>query len=179
MNFKEFQKDMRIAYLGGGTGILVSGVIWLISGLSGMYLTKEISILIFFIGGMIIYPLGVFSAKLFNRSGKHQKDNPLAKLAIESTAILFVGLFIAYSIFQIQKLWFFPVMLMIIGVRYFVFQSIYGMKTYWILGLFLTVSGVLCLISYQPFHMGGITGGIIELLFGVLVIVMERKTNET
>jgi len=179
MNFKEFQKDMRNAYLGGGTGILVSGVIWLISGLAGMYLTEETSILIFFIGGMLIYPLGVFSAKLSNRSGKHQKNNPLAKLAIESTAILFIGLFIAYSIFQIQKSWFFPVMLMIIGVRYLVFQSIYGMKVYWILGLFLIVSGMLCLISNQPFHFGGITGGIIELIFGVTVIVMERKTNET
>tara|TARA_R110000737_G_scaffold321356_1_gene333296 strand:- start:49 stop:588 length:540 start_codon:yes stop_codon:yes gene_type:complete len=179
MNFKEFQKDMRIAYLGGGTGILVSGVVWLISGLAGIYLTKETSVLTFFIGGMLIYPLGVFSAKLLNRSGKHQENNPLAKLAIESTAILFIGLFIAYSIFQIQKLWFFPVMLMIIGVRYLVFQSIYGMKVYWILGLFLIASGMLCLISEQSFHFSGITGGIIELIFGVVVIVMERKANET
>lgn len=179
MNFKEFQKDMRIAYLGGGTGILASGLIWLISGLSGMYLTQETSILIFFIGGMLIFPLGVISAKLLNRSGKHQNNNPLAKLAIESTAILFIGLFIAYSVFLTQKLWFFPIMLMIIGVRYFVFQSIYGMKLYWILGLLLIIAGMYCLISNQPFHIGGITGGIIELFFGVLVIVNERKRNET
>jgi len=175
MNFKEFQKDMRIAYLGGGTGIFVSGLIWLISGLSGIYFSKETSILIFFIGGMLIFPLGVLFAKLLNRSGKHQNNNPLAKLAIESTAILFIGLFIAYSIFLKQKLWFFPVMLMIIGVRYFVFQSIYGMKLYWILGLFLIIPGIFCLMSNQPFHFGGIIGGIIELIFGVLVIVVERK----
>lgn len=179
MNFKEFQKDMRIAYLGGGTGIIVSGLIWLISGLAGMYLTKETSILTFFIGGMLIYPLGVYSSKLLKRSGKHQKNNPLAKLAFESTAILFIGLFIAYSIFLVQQLWFFPVVLMIIGVRYLVFQSVYGMKVYWILGLLLIVSGMLCLISNQPFHFGGITGGIIELIFGIVVIAMERKTNKT
>lgn len=178
MYFKEFQKDMRIAHLGGGTGILVSGAIWLISGLSGMYLTKEISILIFFIGGMLIYPLGVLFAKFLNRTGKHQKNNPLATLATESTVILFVGLFIAYSIFQIQKLWFYPVMLMTIGVRYLVFQSIYGMKLYWILGLFLMILGVFCLISSQSFHFGGITGGIIELLFGALFILKE-KNNKT
>ena len=68
---------------------------------------------------------------------------------------------------------------MIIGVRYLVFQSIYGMKVYWILGLFLIASGMLCLISEQSFHFSGITGGIIELIFGVVVIVMERKANET
>jgi drug/metabolite transporter (DMT)-like permease len=175
MNFKEHQKDMRNAYLAGGTGILVSGIIWLVSGLYGKFLTKETSILIFFVGGMLIYPLGVFLAKLLKSSGKHQKNNPLAKLAIESTAILFIGLFIAYSTYQIQKLWFFPIVLMIIGVRYLVFQSIYGMKIYWILGLFLIVAGIVCVISNQPFHFGGIIGGVIELIFGVLVIVIERK----
>ena len=168
---------MRIAYLGGGTGILVSGVIWVIAGLSGMYLTKETSILIFFIGGMLIYPLSVLSAKLLNRTGKHQKNNPLATLANESTVILFVGLFMAYSIFQIQKRWFYPIMLMTIGIRYFVFQSIYGMKLYWILGLFLIIAGVFCLISNQSFHFSGITGGIIELIFGVLVTLKEIKNK--
>lgn len=179
MDFKDFQKDMRVAYLGGGTGILVSALIWLISGIVAVYSTKETSILIFFLGGMLIYPLGIFSAKLFNRSGKHQKNNPLALLAFESTAILFVGLFISYSVFQIQKLWFFPIMLMIIGVRYLVFQSIYGMKIYWILGLVLTVSGMMFLVSNLPFHFGGIVGGIVELIFAILVIMRERKSHET
>ena len=179
MNFKELQKDMRVAYAGGGTGILVSSIIWFASGLVGIYSTKEISILTFFLGGMLIYPFGIFSTKLLNRTGKHRKNNPLAFLAFESTAILFIGLFLAYSIFQIEKQWFFPVMLMIIGARYLVFQSIYGMKAYWILGLLLTVSGMLCLISNQPFHFGGILGGIIELIFGVLIIRLEGKKNES
>jgi hypothetical protein len=178
MTFKEFQKDMRVAYVGGGTGMIVSSIVWLLSGLAGVYSTKEISILTFFLGGMLIYPLGMFSAKLFNRSGKHQKNNPLAFLAFESTAILFVGLFIAYSIFQIEKLWFFPIMLMIIGVRYLVFQSIYGMKVYWVLGLFLILSGTFCLISNQPFHFGGVIGGLIELIFGVLIILSNVKKDE-
>lgn len=179
MNFEEFQKDMRVAYLGGGTSIIVSGIIWLISGLAGIYLTQTTSILIFFVGGMLIYPLGLLTAKLLKRSGKHQKNNPLAKLALESTAILFIGLFIAFSVFQIHKLWFFPIMLMIIGVRYLVFQSIYGMKIYWILGLLLIIPGMVCLITNQPFHLGGIIGGIIELIFGVLIIRQDRKANET
>ncbi|GAB5563960.1 MAG: hypothetical protein Wins2KO_10230 [Winogradskyella sp.] len=177
MTFKEFQKDMRVAYLGGGTGIFASGLIWFISGLSGLYLTKQTSILIFFIGGMLIYPLGVLSAKLLKRSGKHKDNNPLAKLALESTAILFIGLFIAYAVFQTQQLWFYPIMLMIIGVRYLVFQSIYGMKLYWVLGLLLIVSGVLCLMSNQPFHFGGIIGGVIELIFGIVVTTKERKNE--
>ncbi|WP_298531974.1 hypothetical protein [uncultured Algibacter sp.] len=177
MKFKELQKDMCVAYVGGGTGVLVSSIIWFVSGIVGTYSTEEISVLTFFIGGMLIYPLGIFSAKLFHRIGKHQKNNPLAFLAFESTAILFIGLFMAYSIFHIEKKWFFPVMLMIIGARYLIFQSIYGMKIYWILGLLLTVSGMFCLISYQAFHVGAIIGGIVEIIFGVLIIQLERKSN--
>ena len=85
--------------------------------------------------------------------------------------ILFVGLFLAYSVFHLQKLWFYPVMLMTIVIRYFVFQTIYGMKFYWILGLFLIIAGVFCLIFNQAFYLGAITGGIIELVFGTFVII--------
>lgn len=175
MLFEELQKDMRTAYIGGGTGILVSSLVWFISGFTGLFSTSEMSILVFFLGGMLIYPLGTASTKLFNRTGKHQKNNPLAFLAFESTAILFIGLFMAYSIFQIGKEWFFPIMLMIIGARYLVFQSIYGMRVYWALGLILTISGMICLTSGQPFYIGGIIGGVIEIIFGITIILIEIK----
>jgi len=131
MDINEAQKDMHLSYLGGGAGVLASGLIWLITGAVAFYYTKQTTILIFFLGGMLIHPLGIVISKLFNRSGQHKKDNPLAKLALESTLILFVGLFVAYSIFQIKTDWFFPIMLMMIGVRYLLFQSIYGMKIFW------------------------------------------------
>lgn len=178
MHFKEFQKDMRLAYVGGGTGVLISSIVWFVAGIVGIYSTKEMSILFFFLGGMLIYPLGIVSTKLFGRTGKHQKNNPLAFLAFESTAILFIGLFMAYSIFKIEQQWFFPIMLMIIGARYLVFQSIYGMKIYWILGLLLTLGGMICINSNQPFHIGGIIGGVVEFIFGVLIIQLDRKTNK-
>lgn len=174
----ELQKDMRTAYVGGGTGVLVSSIVWFVSGIVAVYSTKEMSLLTFFLGGTLIYPLGILSTKLFNRTGKHQKNNPLAFLAFESTAILFIGLFMAYWIFQIEKQWFFPIMLMIIGARYLVFQSIYGMKVYWILGIVLAVAGMLCLISDQPFHIGGILGGTVEIVFGGLIIKLELKKHK-
>ncbi|MEQ9310365.1 MAG: hypothetical protein RLN90_13000 [Balneolaceae bacterium] len=81
----------------------------------------------------------------------------------------------AYSIFQIEKEWFFPFMLMIIGARYLVFQSIYGMRVYWALGLILTTSCMICLTSGQPFYFGGIIGGVIEIIFGITIILIEMK----
>lgn len=125
---------------------------------------------------MLIHPLGILISKLFKRSGQHQKDNPLVKLAMESTILLFLGLFIAYTIFQIQSDWFFSIMLMIIGVRYLLFQSIYGMKVYWLFGGVLMLSGVACLVLNQPFQVPAIIGGAVELIFGFFIIQLDRKS---
>ena len=175
MDIGEAQKDMREAYLGGGSGVLISSIVWLTAGIFAVYGSKQISIIVFFLGGMLIHPLGILISKLFNRSGAHIKENPFGKLAMESTAILFIGLFLVYSLFPTLPNWFFPIMLMIIGGRYLVFQTIYGLKIYWFLGLILIIAGMICLISNQPFPISGIIGGVIELVFSVLIIRLDRK----
>ena len=176
MDIGEAQKNMRQSYLGGGSGVLASGLIWITAGIVAFYLTKQTSILIFFLGGMLIHPLGIVISKLFKRSGQHQKNNPLAKLAMESTVILFIGLFIAYSIFQIKPDWFFPIMLMMIGVRYLLFQSIYGMKIFWLFGLILIFLGGASLTLNQTFQIPAILGGMTELVFAIIIILSERKS---
>ena len=175
MDFEEAQKDMRDAYLSGGSGVLISSLVWIIAGVFAIYTSKQISLIVFFIGGMFIHPIGILIDKLFSRSGQHIKGNPLGELAMESTIILFIGLFLVYSLFPSLPNWFFPIMLMIIGVRYLIFQTIYGMKIYWILGAILIVAGAIGLNSNQPFHTFGIIGGLIELIFSLLIIQIDRK----
>jgi len=174
MSIEEAQKDMRNAYLGGGSGVLISGLVWLAAGILAIYTSKQTSLIVFFVGGMLIYPLEVVIDKLFKRSGKHVKENPLGKLAMESTAILFIGLYLVLCFFQTQPNWLYPIMLMIIGVRYLVFQTIYGMRIYWILGLILIAAGFIGLNLTQSFYAFGIIGGIIELIFA-LVIIQKSK----
>lgn len=176
MNFKEAQKDMRNAYLGGGSGVLISSLVWLTAGIFAIYTSNQTSLIVFFVGGMLIHPVGILISKLFKRSGKHSKENPLGKLAMESTVILFIGLYLVYSLFQTQPNWLYPIMLMIIGVRYLIFQSIYGMKMYWILGLILIAAGFIGLNSNQTFYTFGIIGGIVELIFSIVLI--QKNKNE-
>ena len=175
MNIGEAQKDMREAYLGGGAGVLISSIVWLTAGVLAVYSSKQTSIIAFFLGGMLIHPIGMLVSKSFNRRGTHIKENPLGKLAMESTVILFIGLFLVYSLFQRLPNWFFPIMLMIIGVRYLIFQTIYGMKIYWGLGLVLILAGFICLNSNQSFHISGIIGGVIEFIFSILIIQLDRN----
>lgn len=175
MTFLEAQEDMRKSYFGGGPGAFVSGIVWITAGIIALTNTQQISVLVFFIGGMFIHPIGIILSKMLKRSGKHQTGNPLSKLALESTFILFIGLFIAYLTLQIRPNWFFAIMIMIIGGRYLVFSSIYGMRIYWIFGAILIVTGFCGFLVNAPFHLIGLLGGIIEILFSFIIMYIEKR----
>ncbi|MGS2720365.1 DUF7010 family protein [Paraglaciecola aestuariivivens] len=175
MQFKQAQHNMHISYLGGATGVLVSGLVWCIAGLVGLFFSAQASMLTLFFGGMLIFPLSILLAKLFKRSGKHSKDNPLGKLAIESTIILFVGLFIAFTVASIYVAWFYPIMLLMIGVRYLIFTTLYGSKIYWALGASLMLVGALCIVLNAEFATGAVLGGVIELIFALLIFNQGRQ----
>lgn len=177
MTFKEAQKDMRNAYYGGAPGAFASGLVWLTAGIIALLSTQQLSVLVFFVGGMLIHPIGIVLSKVLKRSGKHQKENPLSTLALESTFILFIGLFIAYLTLQTHPNWFFSIMILIIGGRYLVFNSIYGMRVYWVFGAILIIAGFLGLVGNAPFYLIGLVGGIIEILFAFIIISLEKGKN--
>lgn len=177
MTIEEAQADMRKSYYGGSTGMIASGIIWLMAGVAALMSTKQISVLLFFIGGMLIHPLGILLSKALKRSGKHKKDNPLSILAIESTVLLFIGLFIAYAILQVHSNWFFPIMLLIIGGRYVIFSSIYGMRIYWILGLTLITVGILFFFISDRFYPGALLGGSIEVIFAIIIFKLDESNK--
>ena len=175
MKFEDAQKDMNLAYFAGGPGVLVSGLIWCFAGLVALQYSYQSSMLTLFFGGMFIHPLAMVFSKILKRSGKHDPKNPLGKLALESTIILFVGLFIAFYVAKLQVEWFYPIMLMIIGVRYLVFNTLYGLKVYWILGAFLMLSGVFCILLGANFVMGAFIGGATEIVFSLVIVTRSKR----
>ena len=170
MNFEEAQKDMNFSYFGGATGVLVSGLVWCLSGLAALMYSNQSSMLTLFFGGMLIHPLAVLLSKALKRPGNHNPKNPLGKLALESTVILFVGLFLAFYVAMLKVEWFYPIMLLIIGVRYLIFNTLYGKKIYWGLGALLMLSGVLCILLGADFVIGAFIGGAIEIVFSLIII---------
>ena len=174
MKFETAQEDMRTSYFGGGPGALTSGVIWVAAGVAALASTTQISILIFFFGGMLIHPIGMILSKALNRSGKHKKENPLSHLALESTFLIFIGLFIAYVTLQIRPNWFFSIMLLIIGGRYLVFSTIYGLRIYWVFGATLILSGIGGFFFNAPFYLMALIGGIIEIIFSIIILFREK-----
>jgi hypothetical protein len=175
MNFKHAQNEMNLVYFGGFTGVLVSGLVWCIAGVVGLFYSHFTSMLTLFFGGMLIHPLGLLLVKILKRTGQHSSENPLAKLALESTFILFVGLFIAFSVAKLHVQWFYPIMLLIIGVRYLVFNTLYAAKIYWLLGAVLMIAGMLCMLFEVDFIIGAFIGGIVEIIFSGLIFHLSKK----
>ncbi|TKB57532.1 DUF7010 family protein [Ferrimonas aestuarii] len=169
MQLHESQRDMDQAYYGGATGAMASGLVWIAAGCSGLWLSNLAGMLTLFFGGMLIFPLSMLFSKLLKRSGAHRTDNPLRHLAIENIGFLFAGLLIAFIVSQQQVALFFPVMLLVIGARYLVFQTLYGLKTYWVFGAVLMGSGALLLFADAAFATGAFAGGVIEVVFAVVL----------
>ncbi len=168
---------MKFSYFGGAPGVLVSGIVWILSGVVAILGSNQTSMLVLFFGGMLIHPLSILLAKSLGRTGKHASENPLGMLALESTGLLFIGLFIAFTIAKVEADWFYPVMLLTIGGRYLVFSTLYGDRLYWYLGGLLALSGVLCIQLNAPFFVGAFIGGFLEVIFSVF-LALRLKGSE-
>lgn len=165
---------MRAAYYGGCTGIFASSLVWFSAAVVSLSSTTGRVIGVFFIGGMLIFPVSVLLAKVLGRSGKHSAGNPLAALAIETTFLLVLLLPVAFAVSLYRADWFFPAMLVIIGVRYLTFATLYGMKMYWALGGVLAACSLALLALHAPFSAGAFAGAAIELAFAIGAYLLNR-----
>ena len=179
MDFMQSQKDMNSSYVGGSTGAMASGLVWVMAGIVGITISTIASMYTLFIGGMFIFPISVIFSKLLSASGKHSSDNVLRHLAVETLPILFAGLLIAFYVAQFKIELFFPIMLLAIGTRYFVFQTLYSLKEYWFLGALLVVAGIACPILELPFIIGAFIGGILEIAFAFLIFKKSKAILST
>lgn len=179
MDFMQSQKDMNSSYVGGSTGAMASGLVWVMAGIVGITVSTIASMYTLFIGGMFIFPISVIFSKLLSASGKHSSDNVLRHLAVETLPILFAGLLIAFYVAQFKIELFFPIMLLAIGTRYFVFQTLYSLKEYWFLGALLVVAGIACPILELPFIIGAFIGGILEIAFAFIIFKKSKAILST
>jgi hypothetical protein len=63
MQLRDAQRDMRRAYVNGGVGIFVSGLVWVIAGAVTFYVNLFSGMATLFLGGMLIHPLSLFLAR--------------------------------------------------------------------------------------------------------------------
>lgn len=176
MHLGEAQRDMRHAYVNGGVGILVSGLVWAIAGLATYYAGLPSGMVTLFFGGMLIHPLSLLLARKFFRRGKTRSPNPMEMLALQSTAFLIIGLVIAYLVRDTYGDWFFAIALLAVGGRYLVFQTVYGMRVFMVLGALLIAVGGIAILwpAFPPFAVA-LVGGAIEIICATLMLAPAKR----
>jgi len=174
-HFELAQADMRRAFAGGATGMFASACVWLAAGVTTLVATPRAAMFSLFFGGMLIHPLAILFAKLLGRSGSPAPDNPLTKLALESTGWMLLAIPLAF-VASLQRIeWFFVAMLLTIGGRYLTFASLYGMKIYWACGAALAVSACVLALCQANSTVAAFSGGVIECLFAAGVFSISRR----
>ena len=175
--FRLAQTDMCEGYANGSIGIIVSGLIWLISATISYQHSAKQAVWTLLIGGMFIHPVGVLLSKVIGLTGTHTKGNPLGNLAMEGTIFMIMCLPVAFGLSLQHTEWFFQGMLLIIGGRYLTFASIYGSRLYWILGVVLGAAAYL-LFYFKVQSLGSLlTGSLIEISFGLLMFFSYRRND--
>lgn len=169
------QRDVRVAHLGGGTGMVVSGVLWLASGTVALVAAPRAATLTLFFGGMLIFPLSVLLNRLLGRSGLLADGNPLGDLARESAFLMVLCIPLAFAAALARIEWFFPAMLVVVGAHYLPFATLFGMRLYWALGMAMAGAGFLLAFGGAGFAVGGFVGGALELAFAPLAFRAERR----
>lgn len=181
------QAEMRWAYWHGAFGVLASAMAWGLATGTAAWGRPQQAVWTLLIAGMFIFPVSMLLAKLAGRPGLHPKTNPLGRLATLSTVGLMAGCLLALGVATQKLEWFFPTMLLVIGLRYLAFVRVYGLKLYAVCGVSLATAGlVLGAVLAQPSAelqavapvLGAVTGTLIEVLFGALLLAQGRAPRE-
>lgn len=171
----EYQADMRRGYLWGSTGIMTSGLVWLVAAVVAFVYPPQYAVWTLFIGASFIVPVANLLNRLLGAAGKHSEGNKLAALALESTVFMLMCLPLAYALSLYKMEWFFPAVLMIIAGRYLTFASIYGTRWYWLLGALLgAVALVAFKLAFSP-ALAALAGALTELVFGTVLLWVKRQ----
>ncbi len=170
---------MREGYGYGSAGILVSGLVWLNSGITATIYSQQWAIWTLIIGGALIMPIATLLEKLMGIKGVHDKNNPLGKLAMEVTIWMLMCIPLAYGLSFHKSSWFFQGMLLIIGGRYLSFASIYGLRFYWLLGAALGLAAYILFFLNASSFSSALTGGLIEIVFSILMYGMYRQDKKS
>ena len=176
MRITDAQADLRRAYVGGGPGAVVSGLLWFVAAWVEASQGIRTAFITLFLGGMLIYPLGLAASRLLFRRTNESKDNPMGPVALESTIAMIGCLLAAWLILPLRPELVFPIAAVAVGTHYFVLKTAYGDRTYWLLAALITALGLAEIFDVT--QLGGemiLAVGVIEVAFGVLLTMRSLK----
>lgn len=168
MTLDEAQADLRRAFVGGGPGTVVSGIVWLAAALIHDRHGVGPAFGVLFVGGMLIFPVTLLLCRLVFRREIVATGNRLGRIVPESTVAMIGGLFAAWLFLPTRPEYVFPLSAIAIGTHYAVFKTAYGDYLFWLLGALVTAVGLVTILGNVRFPIGPIwVVGLLEVVVGV------------
>jgi hypothetical protein len=170
------QREVRLTFMGGFPGQVVSGAIWLISAALGTWGSTRDAILVLVVGGVFIFPLTQLLLRAMGRRATLSPANPFTALAMQIAFTIPVSLPLVGAAALHRLDWFYPAFLVVVGAHYLPFVFLYGMWTFALLASMMICGGVWIGFTMSgPFSLGGWFGGALLLAFAVLGLVLAGR----
>jgi hypothetical protein len=177
MTVAEAQREVRGVFLGGFVGTLVSSFFWLVSAALGTWTSPRNGIIALVVGGPLIFPVTQMLLRVAGRRASLSRENPMGQLAtqIAFTIPLCFPLVAAVALHRLN--WFYPAMMVVVGMHYLPFVFLYGMPLFGALcGLLVGGGIVIGLYLPQSFSLGAwVTVAALALFAFVLRAAVERE----
>ena len=176
MLVSEAQREVRLTFLGGFPGQLVSGVLWLLSAALGSAGRIRLAMLTLVVGGMFIFPLTMLLLRAMRRPAALSASNPLGGLAMQIAFTIPLSLPLVGAATLHHQNWFYPAFMVVVGAHYVPFMFLYGMWSFGVLAGLLIGGGVwIGLAMPTCFTVGGWTTGVVLVLFAFVGLAIARR----
>lgn len=174
----EAQRDLRRAYVGGGFGVVISGLVWAVAAVVLRERGVGPGFVALFVGGMLIFPLTKLVCSVVLRRAGEAKSNPYGLLVLECTIAMIGGLFAAWLFLPVKPALVFPLAAIAVGTHYFVFRTAYGNRLFWLLAAVVTAIG--CGEIFVA-ALRGWTAPLVaatELVFGLVLLASAHSEDK-
>lgn len=160
------QREVRIVFVGGFWGQLVSSALWLASAALGTWMTPRAAIIALVVSGFFIFPITQLLLRLAGGRSSLSAGNPLGNLGMQIAFTLPLSMLLLVPVTAFRLNWFYPALMVLLGAHYLPFTFLYGMRMFFGLGAILVGSGVAVALYFSgSFSLGGWIGGATLFIF--------------
>ena len=172
MQVNEAQADLRRAYVDGGPGTVISGLVWIAAAVALARGGVGIGFAVLFVGGMLIFPLSLVVNRMLLGRAAESPVNPFGRLVLESTVAMIAGLLAAWLFLRHDPALVMPLAALAVGAHYFAFRTAYGLSVFWVLGGVIVAMSVGAVFGVLPWAGSLVFAvGIVEIAFGFFITV--------
>jgi hypothetical protein len=176
MLISDAQRDLRRAYVGGGPGVMISGLIWLVATVVQLKQGIGAGFTALFFGGMLIFPITKLLCRFLFRRDSETPGNPFGLTVLECTIAMIGGLFAAWLFLPSRPMLTFPLAAVAVGTHYCVFATAYGNRWFWLIAGIVTAIGCGDIFLAQMHGATALLVTVTELVFGLALTIGATRS---